>query len=158
MAIMALATVAATACGSIPPAGGGTPSATGATATAPPCTAVSSSAHPIGAAQALSAIPVLVRADVPVSAGVKNLGRALCVTVGVGQMVSVRINARVPPWPAEVHTARAVLSTISITPSVPSDGTALQPGDYTLTFTAQSAGATAITYLAATCALPPGVC
>ncbi|MGH7722087.1 MAG: hypothetical protein ACRENL_04520 [Candidatus Dormibacteria bacterium] len=124
-----------------------------------PCTAASPSAHPpIDATQALSVIPVRVLADVPVSAAILKLGQVSCVTVGVGQTVSIEVAARVPPRPAEARAGSPLLSRITLSPAVPSAAAAPRSGRYRLTFTAQAAGATMITYLAATCTLPPGVC
>ena len=87
-----------------------------------------------------------------------KLGLVSCVNVGVGQVVSIDVRARVPPWPAEAHEGRQLLSSIALSPAVPSPATVPQAGRYTLTFTAQTAGTTAVTYLPATCTLPPGAC
>jgi hypothetical protein len=152
--------VAAAGCGSNTGAGG-QPATSPATATASPpaCAAASPPAHaPIGAAQALSIIRVGVLSDVPVSTGVLKLGLVSCVNVGVGQVVSVDINARVPPWPAEAHQGMQLLSSIALSPAVPSPATVPRAAEYTIIFTARAAGTTAVTYLPATCTLPPGVC
>jgi hypothetical protein len=112
---------------------------------------------PAGQAQALSVVPVRVLAGVPASSGLMDLGTAACVNVGVSQRVALHVRARVPPRPAESPTTRALLSAIAVSPAVATNATP-QSGMFTLTFTAQESGSTAITYLAATCDLPPGVC
>jgi hypothetical protein len=87
-----------------------------------------------------------------------KMGLASCLNVGVGQVVSIDIDARVPPWPAEAREGGKLLSSIALSPALPSPATVPQAGRYTLTFTAQKAGTTAVTYLPAMCTLPPGVC
>jgi hypothetical protein len=87
---------------------------------------------------------------------VLDLGTAACVNVGLSQRVALHVRARVPPLPAE-SPAAALLSAIAVSPAVATTA-APQSGIFTLTFTAQEPGSTAITYLAATCSLPPGVC
>ncbi len=161
VAVMSAALV--TGCGSSGSTGGqptamATVTAT-ATATAPPCTAASpGSRPPIGEAQALSVIPVHVLAGVPASSGVMDEGTASCVNVGVSQRVSVHIHARIPPWPAETRAAPPLLSAITVSPAVGPSASVPQAGDYMMMFTARLVGSTTITYLAATCTLPPGVC
>jgi hypothetical protein len=127
--------------------------------TAPPCPAPSSpaAAAPIGAAQARTVVRVHVAAGVAVSPGVLQLGAVGCVSVGVGQQVAISVDARIPPLPAEPVGPR-LLSAITVSPPVPGDPNQPHPGHYTFTFTAQAAGSTVITYLPATCNLPPGVC
>ncbi len=159
--IVGVAAVAVTGCGSAsgPAQSGIVTTAATATATAAPCQGTSSAARaPIGAAQALRVIPVRVLATVPASATVMDLGSAACVNVGVSQRVSLHVQARIPPSPLETPPTPRLLSDITVTPAVPSAATAPRPGTYTLTFTAQAAGSTAITYLAATCTLSPGAC
>lgn len=80
------------------------------------------------------------------------------VSVGVAQVVSVDIHARVPPLPAEAVRNHQLLSSIALSPLVPSTAQVPQAGLYTLTFTARAAGTTAVAYLPATCRLPPGAC
>jgi hypothetical protein len=156
---MVVAAIALTACGSSAAKEGPPTSSASAAPTAPACRAESPAARPpIGAAQALTAIPVEVLTGVPASSGVMDLGTASCVTVGVSQKVAVHVRARMPPLPAEVHTSPGLLSAITVSPAVAASAAAPQAGDYTLLFTARSAGATVITYLAATCNLPAGVC
>jgi hypothetical protein len=155
LAVMLVLT--AVACGSGTLSGGQPAAAT--TSAAPPCAAASAAARPpIGAAQALHVIAVGVLPDLPASAGVLHLGMAACVNVGVGQAVSIDIHARVPPWPAEATSAHQLLSSIALSPAVLSTVQVPQVGLYTLTFTARAPGTTALTYLPATCTLPPGVC
>lgn len=130
-----------------------------ASATADPCAIASQPAHaPVGATQALSVISIRVLPDLPVSASVLRLGMVSCVTVGVGQTVSIEIRARVPPVPAETHAGGQLLAGITVSPAVGSTASVPQPGRYVVTFTAVHAGTTALTYLPATCTLPPGVC
>jgi hypothetical protein len=153
------ALVAITACGSNAGTGGQVTTPASAAPTAHPCSVVSPAARPpIGSAQAMTVIPVEVMTGVPASSGVIDLGLATCVTVGVSQRVAVRVRARIPPLPAESHTGLGLLSAITVSPAVPASETVPQAAQYTLSFTAQSAGSTVITYLAATCNLPPGVC
>ncbi|MDQ6846740.1 MAG: hypothetical protein M3019_04035 [Candidatus Dormibacteraeota bacterium] len=129
------------------------------TATATPCQGTSPAARPpIGAAQALRVIPVHVLATVPATSTVMDLGSAACVNIGVSQRVSLHVRARIPPSPLETPPTPRLLSDITVTPAVPLSATAPRPGAYTLTFRAQSAGSTAIAYLAATCTLAPGAC
>ncbi|PZR78239.1 MAG: hypothetical protein DLM65_13440 [Candidatus Aeolococcus gillhamiae] len=160
--IMGVAAAAVAGCGSASgqPAQPGivTPAAT-ATATATPCQGTSPAARAaVGAAQALSVIPVRVLATVPATVAIMDLGSAACVNVGVSQRVSLHVRARIPPLPVETLPTAPLLSDITVTPAVPSSATAPRPGTYTLTFTAQAPGSTAITYLAATCTLSPGAC
>jgi hypothetical protein len=148
----------AVACGSGTASAGQRATAT-ASAAAPPCAAASAAANPpIGAAQALRVIPVRVLPEVPTSAEVLHLGLASCVNVGVGQVVAVDIHARVPPLPAEAVRNHQLLSSIDLSPEVPSTAQVPQAGLYTLTFTALAVGTTGVAYLPATCTLPPGVC
>lgn len=160
--IVAMAAFGVAGCGS--PSGQPAPSGIVTTtptpgATAPPCSATSPAPRgPIGAAQALTVIPVRVLATVPASSTVMDLGGAACVTVGVSQRVALHVQARIPPAPLETRLAPRLLSDITVTPAVPSSANVPRPGAYTLTFTAQTAGTTAITYLAATCTLSPGAC
>lgn len=161
--IVGVVAVAVTGCGS---AGGQpTPSAVvtstataTATVTAGACHGTAAGAAPIGAAQALTVIPVRVLATVPATSTVMDLGSAACVNVGVSQRVALHVQARIPPSPLETPPTPRLLSDITVTPAVPASAAAPRPGTYTLTFTAQSAGSTAIAYLAATCTLPPGAC
>jgi hypothetical protein len=106
----------------------------------------------------MTVIPVEVRTGVPASSGLLDLGPATCVSVGVSQRVAIHVRARIPPLPAEAHAVPRLLSAITVSPAAPAPETVPQAGQYTLLFTAQSAGSTVITYLAATCNLPPGVC
>jgi hypothetical protein len=130
-----------------------------ASASPDPCAVASPSARaPVGATQALSVISIRVLADIPVSAGVLKLGVVSCVTVGVGQTVSIEIRARVPPLPAETRTGAQLLAGITVSPAVASSASVPQAGQYIVLFTARESGTTALTYLPATCMLPPGVC
>jgi hypothetical protein len=45
-----------------------------------------------------------------------------------------------------------------LSPPVPSLAAVPRAAQYTITFTAQAAGSTAVTFLPATCTLPSGVC
>jgi hypothetical protein len=81
-----------------------------------------------------------------------------CATVGVGQTVSIEIRARVPPLPAETHAGAQLLDGITVSPALASAASVPQAGRYVVTFTAVHTGTTALTYLPATCALPPGFC
>jgi hypothetical protein len=157
---MAIPALLLAACGAGGPAGGQPTPSPAATVTAAPCVATSPSARPpVGATQALGVIPVHVLIGVPASAEVMDLGTALCVNVGVSQRVAVHVHARIPPLPAESRVAPVpLLSAIEVSPAVAAPAGTPQAGAYTLTFTAQRPGSTAITYLPATCALPAGVC
>ena len=142
-----------------PPTPSSTATATAAISPAPCGAAASPSAHaPIGATQALSVISIVIVAGAPASAGVMKLGMVSCVTVGVGQVVSIEVRARIPPLPAESKESAPLLSAITVFPAVASPASVPQAGEYAVTFTALRAGATALTYLPATCTLPPGVC
>jgi hypothetical protein len=157
--LIVVAVVVVTSCGPNAATGGQPTTPASATATATACRAESPAARPlIGSAQAMTVIPVEVLTGVPASSGVMDLGMAACVTVGVSQKVAVRVRARIPPLPAESRAAPPLLSAIRVSPAVAAAATVPEAGDYTLLFTAQSAGSTVITYLAATCNLPPGVC
>ena len=151
---MTLAALAVAGCGSAGTAAQ-SPTMSPSLHTPGACATSSAPAHaPIGAAQALSIIPVHVSGAVATSSGVLDLGTTACVDVGVSQVVSLHVRARVPPLPAEAHGSAALLSPISVSPAVATP----TAGDFTLTFTARRAGSTAITFLSATCNLPPGVC
>jgi hypothetical protein len=106
----------------------------------------------------MSVIAVAVVRGAPASSGVMDLGAASCVSVGVSQNVAVHVHARIPPLPAESRVAPPLLSAIAVSPAVDASTSTPQVGEFTLTFTALSAGSTVITYLPATCGLPPGVC
>lgn len=152
-----IAPLALAACGSAGSVGGPvTP--TVAEVTPHPCGSSPAPARgPVGATQALRVVTVHVLTGVALTAGVIDVGAASCVDVGVSQRVTVHVRARVPPLPSESRSASTpLLSAIAVSPAVTT--TTPQAGDYTLTFTALASGTASITYLPATCALPPGVC
>lgn len=101
-------------------------------------------------------IAVLVSAGVATTPGRLQLGTS-CVSVGVGQEVSIAVDARIPPVPVEAGQAH-LLSAISVSPPVPATSAVPLAGHYTLTFTAETPGRTSLAYLPATCKLPPGAC
>jgi hypothetical protein len=154
IAALAAALVAIGACGS---SGAGGQQPPTASATAPPCpaAAAAATAPPIGKTQALSVIRVLVTAGAATTPGVERFGSVSCLSVGVGQEVTLAIDARMPPVPSEPFGMH-LLSAIAVTPSVASG--AGVPGHYTVAFTAQAGGTTTLAYLPATCTLPPGAC
>jgi hypothetical protein len=158
IAALAAALVAIGACGSSG-VGGQQPPAASATAapTAPPCpaAAAAATAPPIGKTQALTVIRILVTPGAPTTPGVERFGSVSCLSVGVGQEVSIAIDARMPPVPSEPFGVH-LLSAMAVTPSVASG--AGVPGHYTVAFTAQAGGTTTLAYLPATCTLPPGAC
>jgi hypothetical protein len=159
-AAFAAMVVALAACGSGGGGGGGGQSSpTVAPPTASPCpggaAAATAAPAPRGQAQALSVIHVMVTAGAEPTPGVLRLGMTSCVSVAVGQAVSLTIDARMPPVPSEPQGSH-LLSPIAVTPAVAS-GPAV-PGRYVVTFTAEAAGTTTLAYLPATCTLPPGFC
>ena len=152
---MNLAALAVAACGSAGTAPQ-SPNTSPASLTPGACATGSPPARaPIGAAQALSIIEVHVLSAVATSSGVLDVGTTTCIDVGVSQVVSLHVHARVPPLPAEAAASPALLSPISVSPAATPTPVA---GDFTLTFTARRTGSTVITFLSATCNLPPGVC
>lgn len=100
-------------------------------------------------------IQIHVAPGVATTPGAVHLGAVSCVSVGVGQEVTVAIAARMPPIPAEPYGTH-LLSAITVTPPVAS-GAGL-PGQYTISFNALQSGTTTLAYLPATCTLPPGAC
>jgi hypothetical protein len=97
----------------------------------------------------------MVTAGAATTPGVLRLGTTSCVSVAVGQAVSLTIDARMPPVPAEPQGSH-LLSAIAMTPAVAS-GPGV-PGRYIVSFTAEAPGTTTLAYLPATCTLPPGFC
>jgi hypothetical protein len=155
---LAVVLVALGACGS--DGTGGQPSSRSpsiALPTASPCPAgvAPATPAPIREAQALAVIHILVTAGVATSRGGLQLGTVSCVSVGIGQVVSLVIDARMPPVPAEPQGSH-LLSAITVTPAVRS-GPGV-PARYTVTFAAATPGTTTLAYLPATCNLPPGAC
>ena len=104
----------------------------------------------------MTVVAVEVTTSLGATPGALLLASASCVRVGVGQVVSLQVDARIPPAPAEASGTH-ILSDVTVSPSPPSGSVPL-PAHYTLTFTALMAGSTALTYLPATCTLAPGVC